>query len=63
MTLATLKQRTDAFKHIVAGHGEIYSTPERANEAIDYIVQCLESVLAAVRRALADGTPIRPLIY
>ena len=57
MTLAMLKQRTDTFKHIVAGHGEIYSTPERAIQAIDYMVQRLESILAAGRTALADGTP------
>jgi hypothetical protein len=57
MTLAILKQRTGAFKHIVAGHGEIYSTPERANQAIDYMVQRLESILATVCTALADGTP------
>lgn len=60
MTLATLKQRTGAFKHIVAGHGEIYSTSERANQAIDYMVQCLESIFDTVRTALAEGTPRSP---
>ncbi len=45
MTLATLKQRTGAFKHIVAGHDEIYGTSERADQAIDYMVQRLESIL------------------
>ena len=57
MTLATLKQRTGTFKHIVAGHGEIYTATERANQAIDYTVQRLESILDNVRTALADGTP------
>lgn len=56
MTLATLKQRISTFKHIVAGHGEIYSTTEQANQAIDYMVQRLESILDTVRTALADGT-------
>ncbi len=51
-----LKQRTDTFKHIVAGHGEIYSATDRAHQAIDYMVQRLESILDTVHTALADGT-------
>jgi hypothetical protein len=56
MTLATLKQRTGAFKHIVAGQGEISSTTERANQAIDYMVQRLESIFDTIRTAPAEGT-------
>jgi hypothetical protein len=57
MSLATLKQHISAFKHIVAGHSEIfYSTTARANLAIDYMVQHLESILNTVHTALADGT-------
>jgi len=59
-TLATLKTQTDSFKHIVAGHGEIYTTAEQANRAINYTIQRLENILGNVREALADGTP-RPL--
>jgi glyoxylase-like metal-dependent hydrolase (beta-lactamase superfamily II) len=54
-TLATLKTRTPSFKHIIAGHGEIYSSAEQANQAIDYMVQRLEDILKAVLKALADG--------
>jgi hypothetical protein len=54
-TLGTLKTRTVAFKHVVAGHGEIYSSSERANLAIDYTVQRLESILEEVRTTLAGG--------
>ena len=54
-TLTALKTRTDSFKHIVAGHGEIYSTAEQANEAINYTIERLESILEHVRAALADG--------
>jgi glyoxylase-like metal-dependent hydrolase (beta-lactamase superfamily II) len=57
MTLTTLKSQTDAFKHIVAGHGEIYTTAEHANRAITYTMQRLEDILENVREALAAGTP------
>ncbi len=56
-TLTTLKTRTDSFKHIVAGHGEIYTATGQANQAIDYTIQRLEDILENVRGALADGTP------
>lgn len=56
-TLTTLKTQTHSFKHIVAGHGEIYTTAEQANRAIDYTIHRLESILEQVRVALADGTP------
>ncbi len=59
-TLATLKTQTNTFKHIVAGHGEIYTTAEHANRAINYTIQRLENILENVRETLADGTP-RPL--
>jgi glyoxylase-like metal-dependent hydrolase (beta-lactamase superfamily II) len=54
-TLDTLKTLMGTFSHIVAGHGEIYSSAEQANLAIDYMVQRLESILEEVRTALADG--------
>jgi glyoxylase-like metal-dependent hydrolase (beta-lactamase superfamily II) len=56
-TLATLKMQTDSFKHIVAGHGEIYTAAEHANRAINYTMQRLEDILENVREALADETP------
>lgn len=56
MTLATLKQRSDTFKHIVAGHSAIYSAGQRAHQAIDYMAQRLESILDTVRLTLADGS-------
>ena len=56
-TLTTLKTRTNTFKYIVAGHGEIYTAAEQANQAIDYTIQRLEDILEDVRRALADGNP------
>jgi glyoxylase-like metal-dependent hydrolase (beta-lactamase superfamily II) len=59
-TLTTLKTQIASFKHIVAGHGEIYTSVERANGAIEYTVERLESILANVRTALADGEA-RPL--
>jgi len=57
MTLAMLKTRTGSFKHIVAGHGELYTGAEQANRAIDYTMRRLESILEDIRTALADGTP------
>jgi glyoxylase-like metal-dependent hydrolase (beta-lactamase superfamily II) len=56
-TLAALKKQTPTFKHIVAGHGEIYTTAEQANRAIEYMEQRLESIMEEVRRELAHGTP------
>jgi glyoxylase-like metal-dependent hydrolase (beta-lactamase superfamily II) len=56
-TLTTLKMQTDSFKHIVTGHGEIYTTAEHANRAITYTMQRLEDILGNVRDALAAGTP------
>ncbi|MBA2394970.1 MAG: MBL fold metallo-hydrolase [Ktedonobacteraceae bacterium] len=56
-TLTTLKMQTGSFKHIVAGHGEIYTATEHANRAINYTMQRLEDILENVRRTLADGTP------
>jgi len=56
MTLTTLKTQITAFKQVVAGHGEIYTSPERANQAIEYMVQRLETILEQIRQALADGT-------
>lgn len=54
-TLTTLKTQIASFKHIVAGHGEIYTSVERANGAIEYTVERLEGILENVRAALADG--------
>lgn len=54
-TLTTLKTQIASFKHIVAGHGEIYTSLERANGAIQYTVERLEGILDNVRTGLADG--------
>ena len=56
-TLNTLKAQTYSFKHVVAGHGEIYTTAEQANRAINYTIERLEGILDYVLAALADGTP------
>jgi glyoxylase-like metal-dependent hydrolase (beta-lactamase superfamily II) len=55
LTLAAMKTQTGTFKHIVAGHGEIYASPAQANSAIEYTIQRLESILEQVRTALAAG--------
>ncbi len=49
------KAATQAFKHIVAGHGEICTSTEQAKRVILYTVQRLECILGQVRAALADG--------
>jgi len=54
-TLTTLKTQIESFRHIVAGHGEIYTSAARANEAITYMIERLESILDVIRAALADG--------
>jgi glyoxylase-like metal-dependent hydrolase (beta-lactamase superfamily II) len=54
-TLDMLKQRVSAFAHIVAGHGEIYTSPARAIEAIEYARQRLEDILTQTRAALDSG--------
>ena len=54
-TLTALKTQTGAFKHIVAGHGEVYTSAEDANRAIEYTIQRLESILENIRTALARG--------
>ena len=54
-TLTTMKARILPFKHIVAGHGELYTSTEQANLAIEYTSKRLESILDTVRAALADG--------
>jgi glyoxylase-like metal-dependent hydrolase (beta-lactamase superfamily II) len=54
-TLDILKQRVSSFAHIVAGHGELYSSPARAIEAIEYAAQRLENILEQTRAALAYG--------
>ncbi len=56
-TLSTLKTQASAFNYIVAGHGEIYSSAQQANQAIDYTIARLEQILDDVRAALTDGTP------
>ncbi len=55
LTLHRLKEQTEAFKYIVAGHGEIYTSTEHATAAITYMAQRLEEILAHVRTFLADG--------
>jgi glyoxylase-like metal-dependent hydrolase (beta-lactamase superfamily II) len=55
-TLYALKEQTPAFKHIVAGHGEIYDSADQTNRAINYTISRLEGILDNVLKALADGT-------
>jgi len=54
-TLSGLKTQTASFQHIVAGHGEIYTSTEQANRVIDYTIERLESILEQVRAYLAEG--------
>ena len=54
-TLIALKTQTGAFKHIVAGHGEVYTSTGEANRAIEYTIERLESILENIRTALASG--------
>ena len=63
-TLDMLKQRVSAFAHIVAGHGEIYTSPARAIEAIEYTRQRLEDILEEARAALAcgEGRPVADVL-
>lgn len=49
------KRICQAFKHIVAGHGEMCTLSEQAKRVIKYTVQRLESILELVRTTLADG--------
>jgi glyoxylase-like metal-dependent hydrolase (beta-lactamase superfamily II) len=54
-TLTNLRTLILPFKHVVAGHGEIYSSTEEAIQAIDYMTQRLDTILQDVRAVLADG--------
>ena len=54
-TLSALKTQITSFKHIIAGHGEIYTSIEQANRVIDYSIERLESILEQVRTCLADS--------
>ncbi|MGI9058771.1 MAG: MBL fold metallo-hydrolase [Ktedonobacteraceae bacterium] len=54
-TLTAMKTHILPFKHIVAGHGELYTSTEQANLAIEYTAKRLESILGTIRAALADG--------
>ncbi len=51
----TPKRGNPAFKHIVAGHGEISTSSEQARRVIHYTSERLQSILEAVLAALADG--------
>lgn len=55
LTLAALKERILPFKQIVAGHGEVYTSAERAGQALHYTVDRLESILQQIRDALSSG--------
>lgn len=55
LTLAALKDRVLAFKQIVAGHGEVYTSAEQAGKAIQYTIDRLESILQHIRDALSTG--------
>ena len=63
-TLDMLKQRIAAFAHIVAGHGEIYTSPAQALAAIEYAQQRLEDILEQTRAALAcgEGRPVADVL-
>ena len=52
---STLKTKTTPFNLLVAGHGELYTSPDQAHHVIGYTVQRLESILERVRISLADG--------
>ena len=54
-TLSAMKTQVSAFRHIVAGHGEIYTSTEQAKRVIKYTIAQLESILDQVRAALANG--------
>jgi glyoxylase-like metal-dependent hydrolase (beta-lactamase superfamily II) len=54
---STLNTKITPFNLIVAGHGELYSSSDQVNQAIDYSVQRLESILEQVRNSLANGEP------
>lgn len=49
------KATPQTFKHIVAGHGEIYTSSVQAKRVIQYTTQRLESILGQVLSTLADG--------
>lgn len=49
------KTKTTPFNLVVAGHGELYSSPDQVQYVIDYTVRRLESILEQVRISLADG--------
>ena len=49
------KEGRQTFKHIVAGHGEIYTSVQQAKRVIRYTAQRLESILEFIRDALAAG--------
>ncbi len=59
-TLNMLKERVPSFAHIVAGHGEIYTSAERATQAITYTRERLESILEQTRAALVYGEARQP---
>lgn len=50
-----LNTKTTPFKHVVAGHGELYSLSDKIHQVIDYSVQRLESILEQVRNSLDYG--------
>jgi glyoxylase-like metal-dependent hydrolase (beta-lactamase superfamily II) len=54
-TLATLKTQTASFQHVVAGHGEIYTSTEQTNRVIDYMTERLENILEQVRSYVLEG--------
>jgi glyoxylase-like metal-dependent hydrolase (beta-lactamase superfamily II) len=47
--------KTPPFNLIVAGHGELYTSPDQVNDVINYTVQRLEGILEQVRISLSDG--------
>lgn len=53
--IGMLKGTNQAFKHIVAGHGEVCTSSEQAKRVISYTAHRLESILEHIRVALANG--------
>jgi glyoxylase-like metal-dependent hydrolase (beta-lactamase superfamily II) len=52
-----LNTKTTPLKLVVAGHGELYSSPDQVNRVIDYTIQRLVTILEHVRNSLDYGEP------
>lgn len=54
-TLSALKEQVTSFKYIVAGHGEVYTSAQQSQQAIQATADRLETILQQIREALASG--------